>query len=116
MSNLLSINGCIKRKEWWLINLTASFITCLCTFFLLLPIIDGDLLEIDTNTFIICNLLLSVLSGFITYICLCATIKRLHDRNKSGYFAFLSFVPFANLYILWLCGFKASVEDSPYRE
>ena len=40
--------------------------------------------------------------GVLSYVALCAAIKRFHDLDKSGYLVLLGLIPLVNLYLLIL--------------
>ena len=50
---------------------------------------------------------LTLLYGYSYY---CISIKRAHDLDKSGYFVWLTLVPFANIYAFILLGFFQGIE------
>lgn len=114
MSNLFSTEGCIKRSEWWGTTIITSIITSLVISFG--TIIATIALEAGSLAlFVIAIIMIPAMTPAI-YIIVCAHVKRLHDRNKSGYLAFLCLVPIASLWVFVQCGFLPSVENSEYNE
>jgi uncharacterized membrane protein YhaH (DUF805 family) len=99
LSNLLfSTKGRITRTTYWLFGL-AYFILSLIAVFADFMILGGfGVLEQQTppRFFGIFTAILGLV-GF--YPALVIQIKRLHDRDRSGWFLLLNFVPFLNLWV-----------------
>jgi uncharacterized membrane protein YhaH (DUF805 family) len=87
---LFTTEGRIGRKSYILSALGSSIAG------ILLIIILGAILGTDSLVFI---LLAALIYLVLFYASICLLIKRLHDRNRSGFFAILSFVPFVNIWI-----------------
>lgn len=45
---------------------------------------------------------------------LSATVRRLHDIGKSGWWILLGFIPIADLYLIYLLACKGNKEDNRY--
>ncbi len=106
-TKLFSTKGCIKRREWWTIVL--CLLMCCGSINIIYDISGIDKYSIMQLLFIITCII-------ALYIYICACVKRLHDRDKGGYWMFLSFVPILRWWLLIECGFLRSVEESVYRE
>lgn len=110
MSNLqilFGFNGRIRRLQWWMgsliiIGIVLAFIVVVTT---LVSVIYGDYRNappVITMTFgtafLGCYLA-------IIWIQLALGVKRLHDREMSGWWLLLSFVPFGGFILLVMLGF-----------
>lgn len=88
-------------------------------FFLTLVVLRVYFLDqyrgVDKNSFII---VLNISSALCTFIWIIQyfplTIRRLHDINISGWYVFLTFIPFGQLLILWLMFKEGSDGDNNY--
>ena len=93
---LFTSEGRITRSEYW--------VAYACWFGL------GAVIWIPTIVLLIFKLTIMALCAFVLalacsiYSHACTTIKRLHDRNKSGWWSVLSFIPLINLWFLVECG------------
>lgn len=115
--NYANFSGRARRAEYWWFTLFQII--------LMIPLyaisIAGTLNE---------NLLLGSIVGIIFLVALLVTIipslavmvRRLHDINKSGWYYFISFIPFVGSIILlvWLCtagdGFVNKYGEDPKNE
>lgn len=99
LSNLLfSTKGRITRTTYWLFNL-AYFILSLIAVsvdFMLLGGLEGLAQQTQPFFFGIFSGILGLAAFFPS---LAIQIKRLHDRDRSGWFLLLNFVPFLNLWV-----------------
>jgi uncharacterized membrane protein YhaH (DUF805 family) len=88
-SLLFSPHGRIRRTDWW-----KSY------GLVVLAVVLGGLLDslMGMGICIVITLLLG------TYVITIATIKRMHDHGKSGWFQLISLIPLVGLYIFVLCG------------
>jgi uncharacterized membrane protein YhaH (DUF805 family) len=86
---LFTTEGRIGRKSYILGSFGSSIVGVILI--IVLGLIGGDSL-----VFKITAVLMSLV---LFYASICMLIKRLHDRNRSGFFAILSFVPFVNIWI-----------------
>ncbi|WP_435237668.1 DUF805 domain-containing protein [Psychromonas sp. PT13] len=80
---LFSFKGRIGRKAFWLSSLGMLAVVCI------LMVIFGAL-GLDENTLAILTLLITLP---LVWISLAVQIKRWHDRNKSGFWIFITLVP-----------------------
>lgn len=110
MSNLqilFSFNGRIRRLQWWMgsliiIGIVLALVVVVTT---LVSVIYGDyrsappvIAMIFGTVFLACYLA-------IIWIQLALGVKRLHDREMSGWWLLLSFVPFGGLILFVMLGF-----------
>ena len=97
-SLLLSTEGRVTRTTYWLFGL-AYFVLSLIAVFADFMLIGGfSALASDSppSFFGVFTLLLGLIG---VYPSIAIQIKRLHDRNRPGWFFLLNFVPFVNLWI-----------------
>jgi uncharacterized membrane protein YhaH (DUF805 family) len=94
--------GRIDRKQWWWAQTLIAMV--------LLPVLAWIWIRHQPANFMAfldlpqtnAAMLLALVAG------LAPTVKRYHDLDKSGWWAILSFVPFASFWLLYECGFRAS--------
>ena len=86
---MLSSSGRIDRASWWIAS--CALIIAGGIVLALIGIFDYDRLVAATNTFFaVCvGLLLVILFVLFLYSLLAVGVKRLHDRNKRGWWVFL---------------------------
>lgn len=84
---LLSYEGRITRKDYWLKGHVFFFLISLSLHLLAFPTLAIAFFIISTYSIIV------------------ITIKRFHDLNLSGYFILLSFIPLANIWVFVKLGF-----------
>lgn len=87
---LFTTEGRIGRKSYILGSFGSSIAGAL------IIVILGFILGGDSLAFMLVAALIYLV---LIYVSVCMLIKRLHDRNRSGFFAILSFVPFVNIWI-----------------
>lgn len=57
------------------------------------------------------SMTISIICFVLSLLMIPTYVRRLHDRNKSGLFMFLAFIPIlGGLYLLFDCGFGSSVD------
>ena len=97
---LLSTSGRFGRLEYWAASFLAIAIFVVCG--LLLDSIDPDWVEISASEAVTAGEFWIAVLGFLlgTWIGLAASVKRLHDRAKSGFWLLLGLVPIVGE--LWL--------------
>jgi len=108
MGNLLfGFQGRMNRAKWWLV-LVAIVVIEMIVF----GIVFGGAAMADdpqaamANLGPIASLVLLVLAVAVTWISIAVGIKRFHDRNKSGWWVLIAFVPvIGGLWYLIECGF-----------
>ena len=103
MIRLFSIYGRIGRLEWWLMQLLSLAINIAGAFALIE--LFGEV-AIETETLGISGYAL-LFAFFLTacWICTASTIKRYHDRGKSGLWILISLIPFGLIIVIVECGF-----------
>lgn len=100
INNFANFDGRAGRKEFW--------------YFTLINIVVFGILSV-----------LSALSDFLFFLyplyglavlipSLAVTTRRLHDTNRSAWYIILAFVPFVNLYILYLMLLKGDKGENKY--
>ena len=89
---LLSSSGRIDRASWWIGS--CALLVAGAIVFVLIGIFDYDRLVAATNTFlaVTVGLVLVILLVLFIYSLLAVGVKRLHDRNKRGWWVFLFFL------------------------
>ena len=111
---LFSYEGRYSRSQFWLsacclISFTVMYAIVFC-------ILSNLELKNETIAVGIGGLILLIYSNF------CIVTKRLHDRNKSGWFQLIALIPFGGLWLLIECGFlpgdseRNSYGDGPFNE
>ena len=106
---LTSFNGRLNRRNF--ITYLLGTVFCSIISFLLLGFIGNEFSSIEPLI-----LLLIILLGIVAFIIdLSIRVRRLHDRNHSGYFVLFSFVPIVNIVLFFylLCA-PGSPEKNKY--
>jgi uncharacterized membrane protein YhaH (DUF805 family) len=108
MGNLLfGFQGRMNRAKWWLV-LVAIVIVEIILFAIIFggAAMSTDPQEAMNNMGPIASLVLLVFAVVVTWISIAVGIKRFHDRNKSGWWVLIAFVPvIGGLWYLIECGF-----------
>ena len=108
MGNMLfGFQGRMNRAKWWLVLVGIVVVEII-----LFAIIFGgaamapDPQEAMNNLGPLASLVLLVFAVVVTWISIAVGIKRFHDRNKSGWWVLIAFVPvIGGLWYLIECGF-----------
>ena len=113
-SSLFGFKGRIGRSGWWfgqLIGLTTIGVL----FAAAISLQDPNRTEASNNDFLFLAILIVCLVA-IFVINVCSTVKRYHDRGKSGWWYFMALVPFiGGIWQLIECGFCSGDEgDNNY--
>ena len=108
MNMLFGFKGRIGRGSWWLAQLIAIPVLYLFGFAALAgvetTIPEGGEIDAATGGGLIVVLLLVIIVG--VWINVATTVKRFHDRGKSGAWFFIVFIPFiGGIWQLIECGF-----------
>ncbi len=108
MNMLFGLKGRIGRGSWWLAQLIAIPIVYLFGFTALaglgMTIPDGGEPDAATGGGIILAILLALVIAI--WINVASTVKRFHDRGKSGAWFFIVFIPFiGGIWQMIECGF-----------
>jgi uncharacterized membrane protein YhaH (DUF805 family) len=95
LSFLFSPFGRISRSSWWTIQLINSAIMIAIASVVFSPIIadPGGAIEEVLSGRPTSPIMMNTAFLPTIWIALCATIKRYHDRNKSGLWSVLAFIP-----------------------
>ncbi len=106
LQQMFSFKGRASRGRYWLISLLSLFISLIIILFSLLAIPTIFYMSIFSPTVAsIVSILLYVLLIPLWIISLATTVRRFHDRNKSGWWILLSLIPIiGGLWILIECG------------
>jgi len=81
---LFSFKGRMRRRDYWLYSLPVLLVS--------LPVFIYSNPENVADSFAL-NLLSLVIFGFVFWASAALNIKRLHDRNKSGWWIIVTFLP-----------------------
>lgn len=106
LKNYAKFNGRARRREYWMFSLSHMIILALILW--LSITIETDISGLTS--------ILSILYMIVTLIPhLAVLVRRLHDTNQSGWFYFISFIPFIGPIILFvfLCK-KGTSGDNNY--
>jgi uncharacterized membrane protein YhaH (DUF805 family) len=108
LGQFFGFEGRVGRGTWWLGYLLSVFLLVIAWALIAAAQTGGLGGNIAMNLFsLACSLAAMVVS-------VCVTVKRYHDRDKSGFWWFIGLVPFLGLWQLIECGF-CSGEDAPNR-
>jgi uncharacterized membrane protein YhaH (DUF805 family) len=118
MNLLFGLSGRIGRLKWWLAQLAGGGVLLLGGFLIVVSIgtarlaAEPEFNDLPASVFVIIAATL-VLAVWINIAC---TVKRFHDRNKSGFWFFIVFVPYiGGLWQIVECGFLAgTLGDNNY--
>lgn len=109
LAGFWGLSGRINRAQWWLVQVVVIVLT-----FLIITMGVGDQLS-EGSPSLGSSLALLAISLASLVINICSTVKRFHDRDKSGWWFLLSFVPLiGGLWVFIECGF-CSGDDAPNR-
>lgn len=90
---LLSSSGRIDRASWWVASCALTIVGAIVL--KLIDLFDYDRMIAATNTLsaVCIGLVLVILFVLLFYSLLAVGVKRLHDRNKRGWWVFLFLLP-----------------------
>lgn len=117
MDLLFGFSGRIGRLQWWLGQLAMIAISIVSVFVIysgqglagLKAVQDGDLSRLSA----VMLSTLAVVTLLTTWIGLAVSIKRFHDRDKSGFWVLIIFVPIIGpLWQFIECGFLSGTDGS----
>jgi uncharacterized membrane protein YhaH (DUF805 family) len=101
LGQFIGFEGRIGRGAWWL-----SYLLTICLIgFAFLSIGMASKSATSPASMIAISLLSLVCSISAMVVSVCSTVKRYHDRNKSGWWWWIGLVPFLGLWQLIECGF-----------
>ena len=104
---LFGFQGRTNRAKWWLVGL-AVFVVEMIVFAAILggAAMSGDPEQIASAIGPIAGVVIFVMVVLATWIHIAVAVKRYHDRNKSGWWVLIVFVPvIGGLWYLIECGF-----------
>jgi uncharacterized membrane protein YhaH (DUF805 family) len=108
MSNLLfSVQGRANRAKFWLVALGILVVEVIL-FALILggAAMSGDPEQIAAAMGPVASIVVLIFVAVATWISIAVAVKRYHDRNKSGWWVLIVFVPvIGGLWYLIECGF-----------
>lgn len=108
MSNLLfGVQGRANRAKFWLVALAIAVIEMIL-FAVILggAAMSGDPEKIAAAMGPVASIVIFVFVVIATWISIAVAVKRYHDRNKSGWWVLIVFVPIiGGLWYLVECGF-----------
>lgn len=106
MNLFFGINGRIGRLQWWIGVLSPWILYMLVSYMIFASygVIDEESLPSVPLSVLMMILALFVLT---VWIIISMTIKRYHDRGKSGWWVLLGFVPIIGIWQVIECGFLA---------
>ena len=110
MSNLqilFGFNGRIRRLQWWMgsliiLGIMLAVVVVVST---LIGVVYGDYRNAPAVVTIIFGAILVACYVAIIWIQLALGVKRLHDKDMSGWWTLISFVPFGGFVLLVILGF-----------
>jgi uncharacterized membrane protein YhaH (DUF805 family) len=104
MSNLFGFSGRIGRGGWWIGQAVGLLLICILIGAALALHDPNKSDKIDNDSIFFPIFGICLLAIFV--VNLCSTVKRYHDRGKSGFWYFISFVPFVGgIWQFIECGF-----------
>lgn len=104
MNLLFSLDGRIDRLSWWLGSLVPLLVLTLG--FALIGVVGAGKNHVPGTVDLVTLLPLFILALVAFWINLCLTVKRYHDRGKSGIWFLVMLIPFiGGIWQLIECGF-----------
>ena len=118
MSNLLfSVQGRANRAKFWLVALGILVVEVIL-FAVILggAAMSGDPEQIAAAMGPVASIIVLIFAVVATWISIAVAVKRYHDRNKSGWWVLIVFVPvIGGLWYLIECGFlRGTVGPNDY--
>ena len=100
-SILFSFQGRVNRKIWWTSFVVGTIVIAVCAFLDLCATGQGHL-----------SFLTPISIAILIWPLLAIQIKRFHDRNKSGWWGLIGFIPYVgSLWLIIELGFFGPVEE-----
>ena len=105
---LFSFEGRIPRRSYWGVTLVMILVS--------LVLVGLMFAMIDSSASGIILALILIVAIPLTWISIAITVKRFHDRNKSGWWYLINFVPYiGGFWILIECGcLRGTIGDNNY--
>ncbi|MCO7224693.1 DUF805 domain-containing protein [Pleionea sp. CnH1-48] len=109
---LLSFNGRINRRTWWMYGFILPMVLSFVFMFLFSLVVgtSGSGGAGGGIGVIIMGILTLVLMVLMIYVGITVNVKRLHDQDKSGWWYLIAFIPLGGLVIFIMNGFLAGTE------
>jgi len=99
MDLLFSFNGRINRAKYWLGTV------CLIVVYVILAVVSGAAMSSDGSMGIV-GIIAMIIYVAMIWPSVALGVKRFHDRDKSGWWVLIAFVPvIGGLWYLIECGF-----------
>jgi uncharacterized membrane protein YhaH (DUF805 family) len=103
---LFSFQGRVNRAKFWLVNIVVVVVVTIIIDVLFGGVAaSGDPRAAIASVGIVGGIIALVLYIVLFWISLAIAVKRCHDRNRSGWFILLSFVPILNIWYIIEVGF-----------
>ncbi|MCH7335778.1 DUF805 domain-containing protein [Acinetobacter sp. NIPH 2699] len=110
----LSAKGRFGRLSFAAWTMLMTIVFCIVIFILAFASFGGNLL-VNSDFPLITVLLFIVIYAAMIYISFIFTIRRLHDRNQTGWLSLLMLIPFFNLiFLIYLLAAKGSDGENNY--
>jgi len=103
-SKLYKLKGRSCRKEY-IARLLLTIVVCLIWTYSVDSIKEVSIYTVLYKLILLCAMVTMLFQYFPL------SVRRLHDLNSSGWYVFLTFVPFCQFFILWLM-FKEGTEGT----
>jgi uncharacterized membrane protein YhaH (DUF805 family) len=116
--NYANCEGRARRSEFWYFQLTYYIIFFACYMMMLSSMVSSARYSSSVDSMLsrvlpmMGFLFIYILITFIPQISL--TVRRLHDIGRSGWLYLLNLIPFANLYLLYLCCIDSEPNQNQY--
>lgn len=110
----LSAKGRFGRLSFAAWTLLMTIVLCIVIFILAFASFGGNLL-VSSDFPLITVLLFIVIYAAMIYVSFIFTIRRLHDRNQTGWLSLLMLIPFFNfIFLIYLLAAKGSDGENSY--
>ena len=106
LSGICSFKGRTRRRVWWI---GGSELMAITMIFMAL-----GFAVISKGSFMIGSAVCFIAQFFTVLVMFPASVRRLHDVGKSGWFILLSFIPIGNIVVLIMMYFLSSQSDNMY--
>ena len=109
ISQYRNYEGRSRRSEYWWFCLAEILVDLILgtIFYIFQQINLSILIYIMYAVYLVCEIIIFIIG-------LPLAIRRLHDVGKSGWFLLLAFIPFVNLYLIYLFVCDSQKEENEY--
>lgn len=111
-NNYANFEGRARRKEYWMFTLINALIF-IVLFVLISLSMDSYTGEMNSVGYVVTILMLIYSLGIIIPS-IAVTIRRLHDIDKSGWWYFISFVPFGGIILFVFTCLDSTLGDNRF--